>query len=112
MVCFLLISFHTNNLGSSKNILRWTTIELLFILTYFSFNKCNAVGLSTEVRTSSTRPKGVGTYSAMATVKLQCMVVGSEFLKAGILRSRIPDIVLEEFGHFRTILLFPDYFPE
>ena len=34
----------------------------------------------------------------------------SEFLKAGILGTRIPDIFLEKSGHFETVLLFLDYF--
>ena len=33
----------------------------------------------------------------------------TEFLKAGILGSRIPDIIVEESGHFRTIFNFPDF---
>ena len=36
----------------------------------------------------------------------------SEFLKAGILGSRIPDIILEESGHLRTNSFFSDYFQE
>ena len=36
----------------------------------------------------------------------------TEFLKEGILGSRIPDIIMEESGHFRTMVLFPDYFKE
>ena len=42
----------------------------------------------------------------------QAMSVQPEFLKAGILGSRIPDMILEESGHFRTRLIFPDYFQE